>query len=71
MPEKPPKSRAHASKTRFSPPFWQTTAVARCKPSLENYYAGMMDDFRLYDYALSLGEVAWLSSRTEPFDKPF
>ena len=28
MPEKPPKSGAHTSKIRFSPPFWQIPAVA-------------------------------------------
>ncbi len=34
-------------------------------------YEGMVDDVRFYNYALSLGEVAWLAGRTEPFDKPF
>ena len=39
------------------------------RPSDE--YDGMVDDVRFYNYALSLGEVAWLAGRTEPFDKPF
>ncbi|HUS73131.1 MAG TPA: LamG-like jellyroll fold domain-containing protein [Sedimentisphaerales bacterium] len=38
----------------------------------ENFnYAGLMDDFRLYDRALSEGEIAWLGGVTKPFDKPF
>ncbi len=36
-----------------------------------NFYTGAVDDARIYDYALSEGEVAWLTGRTEPFDKPF
>jgi len=36
-----------------------------------NFLTGMVDDARIYDYALSLEEVAWLTGRTEPFDKPF
>ncbi len=37
----------------------------------ERYYHGLMDDVRIYNYALSYGEVGWLAGRTEPFDKPF
>jgi len=37
----------------------------------ERYYHGLMDDIRIYNYALSYGEVGWLAGRTEPFDKPF
>jgi len=48
-----------------------TTFTIGCRPGPTEYYVGMVDDFRLYDYALSLGEVAWLAGRTEPFDKPF
>jgi hypothetical protein len=36
-----------------------------------NYFDGIIDDVRIYDYALSLVEIAWLGGRTEPFDKPF
>jgi len=35
------------------------------------FLTGIVDDARIYDYALSLGEVAWLAGMTEPFDKPF
>jgi len=28
VPEKPPKSHAHTSRTRFFAPFWQTTTIA-------------------------------------------
>jgi len=37
----------------------------------DRYYHGLMDDIRIYNYALSYGEVGWLAGRTEPFDKPF
>jgi len=36
-----------------------------------NFYYGAVDDARFYDYALSDTEVAWLTGRTTPFDKPF
>jgi hypothetical protein len=39
--------------------------------SAGNFLTGMVDDARIYDYALSLVEIAWLTGRTEPFDKPF
>jgi len=35
------------------------------------FFEGLLDEVRIYDYALSLGEVGWLAGRTEPFDKPF
>ncbi len=35
------------------------------------FFEGLLDEVRIYDYALSLGEVGWLASWTEPFDKPF
>jgi len=38
---------------------------------LFSFFNGLLDDIRLYDYALSYGEVGWLAGRTEPFDKPF
>jgi len=40
-------------------------------PTSSDEFEGMVDDVRFYNYALSLGEVAWLAGRTEPFDKPF
>jgi hypothetical protein len=39
--------------------------------STTNFLPATVDDARIYDYALSLEEVAWLTGRTEPFDKPF
>jgi len=36
-----------------------------------DFLIGTVDDARIYNYALSLEEVAWLAGRTEPFDKPF
>jgi len=35
------------------------------------WFTGQFDDIRIYDYALSDAEIAWLSGRTQPFDKPF
>ncbi len=32
---------------------------------------GTLDDIRIYDHALSHGEVGWLAGRALPFDKPF
>ncbi|HUV64717.1 MAG TPA: LamG domain-containing protein, partial [Sedimentisphaerales bacterium] len=48
-----------------------TAFTIGCRPDLANYYVGMMDDFRLYDRALSPEEVAGLAGVTKPFDKPF
>ncbi|MFB0523983.1 MAG: LamG domain-containing protein, partial [Phycisphaerae bacterium] len=36
-----------------------------------NFYSGAVDDARFYNYPLSDVEVAWLTGRTQPFDKPF
>jgi len=36
-----------------------------------DFYTGMVDDVRIYNYALSYAEIAGLAGRTEPFDKPF
>ncbi|HUT92503.1 MAG TPA: LamG domain-containing protein, partial [Thermoguttaceae bacterium] len=43
---------------------YRATAAAR-------YFLGAIDDVRLYDRALTQEEIAWLSGRTMPFDKPF
>jgi hypothetical protein len=37
----------------------------------DQFYEGQIDEVRVYDYVLSLDEVAWLAGRTLPFDKPF
>ncbi|GAH12239.1 unnamed protein product, partial [marine sediment metagenome] len=38
---------------------------------LERFFSGLIDEFRIYDRALSWAEIAWLAGVTEPFDKPF
>ena len=43
-------------------------AAGTISPS--DFYTGAVDDARFYNYALSDAEVAWLTGRTEPFDKP-
>jgi hypothetical protein len=32
---------------------------------------GLIDDVRIYDYALSPAEIAGLAGVTKPFDEPF
>jgi len=34
-------------------------------------YIGLLDDVRVYDSALSEGEILWLAGRTAPISKPF
>jgi hypothetical protein len=36
-----------------------------------DFYSGAVDDARIYNYALSEGEVGWLAGKTQPYDKPF
>ena len=36
-----------------------------------NFWNGVMDDFRLYNKELSQEEILWLANRTEPLVKPF
>ncbi|UCE47901.1 MAG: LamG domain-containing protein, partial [Phycisphaerales bacterium] len=37
----------------------------------DNFYEGIIDEFRIYDRALSPEEIAGLAGLTQPFDKPF
>ncbi|MHC4595426.1 MAG: LamG domain-containing protein, partial [Planctomycetota bacterium] len=37
----------------------------------DRFFMGLIDDFRIYDRALTQEEIAWLAGRTKPFDKPF
>ena len=39
--------------------------------SPSDFYTGLVDDVRIYNYALSHAETAWLAGRTESFEKPF
>ncbi|MCH8121245.1 MAG: discoidin domain-containing protein [Planctomycetes bacterium] len=45
--------------------------LGRSQYSTDGYFRGSLDDFRIYDYALSDAEIAWLAGVTKPFDKPF
>jgi len=38
---------------------------------LSDDWNGWIDDVRIYNYALSYGEVGWLAGMTKPFNKPF
>ena len=35
------------------------------------FFPGSIDDVRIYERVLTEEEIAWLSGRTKPFDKPF
>jgi hypothetical protein len=35
------------------------------------HFQGMMDDVRIYNRALTSGEIAWLGGATAPFEQPF
>ncbi len=39
-------------------------------PAATSTFTGSIDEVRIYDRALSDGEIAWLTGRTEPFDAP-
>ncbi|HUV63643.1 MAG TPA: LamG domain-containing protein, partial [Sedimentisphaerales bacterium] len=39
--------------------------------SNDRFFQGQIDEVRIYDRALTQEEIAWLSGRTLPFDKPF
>jgi len=36
----------------------------------DNFFPGSVDEVRIYDRALSDGEIAWLAGKTEPVHKP-
>ena len=38
---------------------------------LNRWYTGLMDDVRIYDRALSAGDVLWLAGGRDPIDAPF
>jgi hypothetical protein len=37
----------------------------------DRHFDGMLDEVRIYNRALTAGEIAWLAGRTKPFDLPF
>ncbi len=37
----------------------------------DNFFPGSVDEVRIYDRALSDGEIAWLAGKTEPIHTPF
>ncbi|UCE46375.1 MAG: discoidin domain-containing protein, partial [Phycisphaerales bacterium] len=37
----------------------------------DRFFLGLIDNVRIYDRALTPGEIAWLAGRTKAFDKPF
>jgi hypothetical protein len=59
-----------------------TTAAFNLQPNIDvvigqggtqgsRFFLGLIDEARIYDRVLSAEEIAWLSGRTMPFDKPF
>jgi hypothetical protein len=45
--------------------------LGRSQFAADAYYVGRLDDFRIYNRALSAGEVAWIAGRTGPFSEPY
>ena len=40
-------------------------------PTGDRFLTGLVDDARIYDRVLSVGEIAWLAGKTQPFDESF
>ena len=40
-------------------------------PTAKRHFEGLIDDVRIYNRELTLGEIAWLAGRTAPFEEPF
>ena len=40
-------------------------------PASDRLYDGILDDVRIYNRALTSGEIVWLGGATEPFEEPF
>jgi hypothetical protein len=49
---------------------WDVTIGYRPSQS-DRFFNGQIDDVRIYNYALSRAEIAWLGGVIKPFDKPF
>jgi len=45
--------------------------IGRRGTNNDRVFPGSLDDVRIYDRVLTQEEIAWLSGRTKPFDKPF
>ena len=45
--------------------------IGRALDSDAQWLGGLLDDVRMYDYALSHEEIGWLAGRTKPFDEPY
>jgi hypothetical protein len=45
--------------------------IGRQVNDVSEFWNGSVDDVRIYDGALSAGEIAWLAGRTVPVGKPF
>jgi len=54
--------------TEFGQPLQYLLLGVLRHDSLERYLPGAIDEVRLYDRALSHGEIAWLAGRRNPFD---
>jgi hypothetical protein len=64
------------TRSNSDPDPWHPTANFDVKIGIRyngsgRQFTGAIDDVRIYDYALSHAEVAWLAGRTEPFSEPF
>ncbi len=46
-------------------------SIGRRADNDSRYFPGTIDEVRIYDRVLTEEEIAWLASRTKPFDEPF
>jgi len=58
------------SATEFGQVLQNVTIGVLKHDNLARYFPGAIDEVRLYNRALSHGEIAWLAGRTSPFDTP-
>ncbi len=49
----------------------EDVSIGRRPASNDRFFLGQIDEVRIYSRALTQEEIAWLSGRTKPFDKPF
>lgn len=56
--------------TQFDQPITKLSMGVLRDEDLQRYFPGAFDEARLYERALSQGEIAWLAGRTQPFNRP-
>jgi len=49
----------------------EDVSIGRRPANNDRFFLGQIDEVRIYNGTLTQEEIAWLSGRTMPFDKPF